>query len=108
MKYKISTTALLLILVILAIFPYSVKGQIFQTVYSTKDAFAGTLYPDDNTGPDPWLWVSSAEGAEFGRCQAYIEFLLPSDYESYSAINLHFYILLSHQNSKFNITKTLC
>ena len=85
------------------IFPFSVKGQITQIIYPTKDAFAGTLYPDDNTGPDPWLWVSSAELAQYGRCQSYIEFFLPSDFSSYNVINLHFYITLSDSNSEFNI-----
>ena len=103
MKLKNTTTILLFLMITFMIFPNFVKGQITKTIYPTKDAFAGTLYPDDNTGPDPWLWVSSAEYAQFGRCQAYIEFELPSDYNSYSAINLHFHIVLSDHDSRFKI-----
>lgn len=103
MKLKNTTTIFLFLMITFMIFPNFVKGQITQTIYPIKDAFAGTLYPDDNTGPDPWLWVSSAEYAEFGRCQAYIEFELPSDYNSYSVINLHFHIVLGDHDSRFKI-----
>lgn len=103
MKLKKINSIFLFILISLTIFPNFVLGQITQTVYPTKDAFVGTIYPDDNTGPDPWLWVSSAEYAQHGICEAYIYFDLPYDYNSFSLINLHFYIVLSDSSSQFDI-----
>ena len=103
MKLKNNTTIFLFLIVTIIFLPNFAKGQTTQTIYPIKDAFVGTLYPDDNTGSEAWLWVSSAEYAPFEICHAYIYFDLPSDYNSYSAINLHFYIVLSDNEATFDI-----
>jgi len=103
-KNKNSTTIFLLLVITFTIFPNFAKGQIIQTIYPTKDASVNTVFPNDNTGSNPWLWISSAENASFGRCQAYIYFELPSDFTNYNVMNLHFYILLGDIEATFNIS----
>ena len=103
MKFKKSRNVLLFIFLSFLIFPNFAWGQIYQTVYPTKDAFVSTFYPDDNTGIDPWLWVSNDPVSPYETCISFIYYELPYDYSEYGLINFHFYIVLSVSDSSFNI-----
>lgn len=104
MKSKNRTTFFLFLIITLSFFPNFARGQAIQTIYPTKDAFVSDNYPNDNFGTHPWLWISNWEILSSGICQSYIYFNLPSDYQIYKTINLHFYVLLLDSLHTFNIS----
>ncbi|NVM46669.1 MAG: DNRLRE domain-containing protein [Candidatus Lokiarchaeota archaeon] len=104
MKLKNKTKVFLFLIVTFNIFPYFVRGQAIQTIYPTKDAFVSDTYPNDNFGTHPWLWICNWDNLSSGICQSYIYFNLPSDYQNYKTVNLHFYVLLLDTIHMFNIS----